>query len=342
MMDQAEDQSLVSSAVTYTGRGGYDVIKIADRAVRPPEAGEVRISVHAAAVNPTDILLRDPAPGVESWPIVPGVDAAGIIESVGPGVTRLHVGQKVMAVTIPRRSDGGAQAQHIVVPAASVAPIPANATLSEASTLPMNGLTALLALELAGLEAGQTLAISGGAGLLAHYAIALAKRQGLEVVADAKPAEVDLVRGYGADVVVERSEDFAAAIRRIVPDGADALLDTAVLGERAFGAVRDGGVYLPVRMWGEKPGERDLKIKQVLVYHAFERTEWLELLSKVVEAGEIRLRVTREYSIHEVADAQRSLEAGGLRGRPVIIMCDHSAGRRAGLPSYPDKQGIGL
>ena len=320
MMDQVEAQSLVSSAVTYTGRGGYDVIKIADRTVRAPKAGEVRISVHAAAVNPTDILLRDPAPGVEAWPVVPGVDAAGTIESVGPSVPRLHVGQKVMAVTIPRRLDGGAQAQHIVVPAASVAPIPANATLSEAATLPMNGLTALLALELADLKAGQTLAISGGAGLLAHYTIALARRRGLKVIADAKPAEVELVRSYGADEVVERGDDFAAAIRRVAPDGADALLDTAVLGEKAFGALRDNGVYLPVRMWGDKPGERDLTIKQVLVYHAFERTEWLELLREVVEAGDIRLRVTREYSIHEVADAQRALEAGGLRGRPVIIL----------------------
>ena len=319
MMDQLEAKPLVSSAVTYARRGGYDVIEVVDRAVRPPAAGEVRIAVHAAAVNPTDILLRDPAPGVEAWPVVPGVDAAGAIESVGPDVSRLHVGQKVMAVAMPRRPEGGAQAQHIVVPAASVAPIPANASLTEAATLPMNGLTALLALELAGLEAGQTLAISGGAGLLAHYATALAKRQGLKVIADAKSSEIDLVRGYGADDVVERKEDFAAAIRRVVPDGADALLDTAVLGEKAFGAVRDGGVYIPVRMWGDKPGERDLKIKQVLVYHAFERTEWLELLSKVVEAGEIRLRVTGKYDIHQVADAQRMLEAGGLRGRPVIV-----------------------
>lgn len=184
----------------------------------------------------------------------------------------------------------------------------------------MNGLTALLALELAGLEALQLLAISGGAGLLAHYTIALAKRRGLHVIADAKPSEIELVRSYGADKVVERSEDFATAVRRAAPDGADALLDTAALGEKAFGALRDNGVYLPVRMWGDKPGERDLTIKQVLVYHAFERTEWLELLREVVEAGEIRLRVTREYSIHEVADAQRALEAGGLRGRPVIIM----------------------
>ena len=310
---------LVSAAVTYTGRGGHDVIKVADRTVRAPAAGEVRIAVAAAAVNPTDILLRDPAPGVERWPVVPGVEAAGIIEAVGLDVPRLHVGQEVMTVIDPRRPEGGAQARHIIVPAASVAPIPVNATLAEASTLPMNGLTALLALERAALGAEQILAISGGAGLLASYTIALAKRQGLKVIADAKPAEVALVRGYGADEVVERSDDFAAAVRRVVPDGAEALLDTAVLGRKAFGAVRDGGTYVPVRGWGNEPSERGLSVRPVFVYEAFERTDWLDLLREVVEAGGIRLRVAGEHPIGDVAAAQRALEAGGLRGRPVIV-----------------------
>ena len=76
--------------------------------------------VKAAAVNPADILFRDPG-----WPnmtsnIVPGMDAAGVVESVGPGVSRLHPGQKVIAAVNPVRPEGGAQAQHIVVPAASV------------------------------------------------------------------------------------------------------------------------------------------------------------------------------------------------------------------------------
>ncbi len=310
---------VVSSAIVYTRKGGYDVIEVADRTVRAPSAGEVRISVKAAAVNPTDILLRDPAPGVETWPIVPGVDAAGIIESVGADVSRLRVGQHVMAAVMARRPEGGAQARTIVVPAASVVPIPANATLAEACTLPMNGLTALLALKIAALEKGQVFAVSGGAGLLAHYVIALAKRQGLRVIADAKPAETALVRSYGADEVVGRSEDLAAAIRHVIPDGVEALLDTAVLGERAFGAIRDGGTYMPLRGWGDSPAERGIAIKPVLVYEAFERTEWLELLRDVVESGDIRLRVAGEYAMGHVADAQRALAAGGLRGRPVII-----------------------
>jgi NADPH:quinone reductase-like Zn-dependent oxidoreductase len=183
----------------------------------------------------------------------------------------------------------------------------------------MNGLTALLALELAGLKKGQSLAVSGGAGLLAHYAIAAAKRQGITVIADAKPAEVELVKSYGADVVVERGPGFAEAIRRELPDGVDALLDTAVLAEKTFRAIRDGGVYIPVRGWGDRPSERGIKIKPVLVHEVLERTEWLEQLRDLVAAAPIRLHVAGEYAPEQTADAQAALAAGGLRGRPVIL-----------------------
>ena len=310
---------IVSAAVTYTRRGGYEVIAIAERTVRPPAADEVRIAVKAAAVSVTDLLLRDPAPGIETWPVVPGLDAAGVVEAVGPGVSRLRVGQEVMCAVLARRPEGGAQARHVVVPAASAVPIPRGATLAEASTLPMNGLTALLALETAALGEGQVLAVSGGAGLLAHYTIALASRRGLRVIADAKPAEIELVRGYGASEVVERSDDFAAALRRVVPHGVDALLDTAVLNRKAFGAIRNGGTYIPVRGWKDEPGERDIAIRPVFVYDAFQRTDWLEHLRAAAEVGDLRLRVAGEYAIDQVAAAQRSLEAGGVRGRPVIV-----------------------
>jgi NADPH:quinone reductase-like Zn-dependent oxidoreductase len=246
------------------------------------------------------------------------MDAAGVIESVGPGVSRLHVGQVVMAAVSPRRPDGGAQSQYIVVPAASVVPIPESVSVAEASTLPMNGLTALGALELASLKKGQTFAVSGGAGLLAHYAIAAAKRQGLKVIADAKLEEADLVRSYGADVVVERGPGFSDKIRAELPEGVEALLDTALLAEKSFGAIRDGGVYIPVRGW-DKPSERGIEIKSIFVDTVLECTDWLILLRDMVAASEIKLRVTGEYTPDRTADAQRAVEAGGLRGRPVIL-----------------------
>src|SRR6266436_2034697 len=316
MAARSANRSLTSKAVTYKSLGGYEVIEFVERTVRAPAAGEVRIEVKAAAVNPADILFRDPG-----WPnmtsnIVPGLDAAGVIESVGPGVSRLHPGQKVIAAVNPVRPEGGAQAQHIVVPAASVVPIPEGVSFAQASILLM---TALNAREIAGLNKDQILAVSGGAGLLAQYAIAAAKRQGIKVIADAKPADAEMVCGYGADIVVERGPGFAKAIRRELPNGVDALLDTASLGEESFAAIRDGGIYIPVRGWGDKPAERGIQIKPMTVSGVLERSEWLELLRSMVASGEIKLRVVEEYAPTKAADAQRALVAGSPRGRPVIL-----------------------
>jgi NADPH:quinone reductase len=123
----------------------------------------------------------------------------------------------------------------------------------------------------------------------------------------------------GPDIVIERGPAFVTAIRQEVPQGVDALLDTALLAEQSFGAICDAGVYIPVRGWADKPSERGIRIKPVLVSEALERTEWLELLRDMVASKEIRLRVAGEYAPERVADAQRTLEAGGVRGRLVIL-----------------------
>jgi NADPH:quinone reductase len=326
MSEQSANRPLTSKAVTYKTLGGYEVIEFKERTVRAPAAGEVRIEVKAAAVNPADLMFRDPGyPGMTSN-IVPGMDAAGVIESVAPSVSRLHPGQKVIAAVDPLRSEGGAQAQHIVVPAAAVVPAPEGVSLAQASILSMTGLTGLYALEVSALKKEQILAVSGGSGLLAQYAIAAAKRQGIKVITDAKPAVAELVRSYGADVVVERGPGFAEAIRREFPNGVDALLDTAKLGEKSFGAIRDGGIYIPVRVrddrgrgWGETHAERGIRLKTFHVTDVMERTEWLELLSNMVAAGDIQLRAIEEFEATKAADAQRALAAGSPHGRPVIL-----------------------
>jgi NADPH2:quinone reductase len=91
------------------------------------------------------------------------------------------------------------------------------------------------------------------------------------------------------------------------------------LAEKTFRAIRDGGVYIPVRGWGDKPSERGIKIKPVLVHEVLERTEWLEQLRDLVAAAPIKLHVAGEYAPDQTADAQAALAAGGLRGRPVIL-----------------------
>ena len=244
----------MARAVGIREPGGPEVLEVIDRPVRQPAEGEVRIAVAAAAVNPTDLGLR--ATGAQGLdpPWTPGMDAAGTVESVGSAVDRLTAGDAVMAAVSPRRPEGGAQAALVVVPAASVVAIPEGASLPEAATLPMNGLTALRGLEMLDLAAGETLAVAGGAGLLASYAIGLAREQGLRVIADAKPGEEELVRGFGADVVVARSDDFAAAVRAVEADGVAAVYDTALLNEDALGAVRDGGGLVVVRGWPGRQG----------------------------------------------------------------------------------------
>jgi NADPH2:quinone reductase len=309
----------MARAVGIHEPGGHEVVAVVDRAVREPAKGEVRIAVAAAAVNPTDTGLRERGGGDLPAPWTPGMDAAGTIESVGPGVERLAVGDQVMAAVSPRRAEGGAQCELIVVPAASVVAIPEGASLQQAATLPMNGLTALRGLELLDLADGETLAVSGGAGILASYVIALAHERGLRVLADAKPEDEELVRSFGADVVLPRSDDFAAAVRAVEPDGVAAVYDTALLGRDAFGAIRDGGRLVAVRGWDEDaPTERGIEVRPVWVRDVLQRTEWLEQLRELASAGRLALRVAGEYPPERAGEAHRAMDAGGVRGRLLI------------------------
>jgi len=306
-------------AVGITQAGGPEVLRVIERDVREAGPGEVRLAVSAAAVNPTDIGLRQRGVDGVPPPWVPGMDAAGSVESVGEGVAHLAVGDAAMAAISPRRPEGGAQAGLVVVPAASVVPIPDGVTPEEAATLPMNGLTALHGLQLLGLVEGQTLAVTGGAGVLASYVIAVAKTRGLRVLADAYPNDERLVQGFGADVVLERGDGLAAAIRSEVPAGVDAVFDTALLRRDMFPSIRQGGAIAVVRTWDGDDVEQGVRIEKVLVGTVLDRTDWLWEVRDLAMRGVLVPRVAGTYPPEQAADAQRRTEAGGLRGRAVIL-----------------------
>ena len=241
--------------------GGPEVLEVVELPEPVAGEGEVRIRVAAATVNPTDIGLRDGrrAEALKDLPPpwVPGMELAGEIDAVGPG-GHWSAGQQVIAIVVPFRPLGGAQAELVVVAGESVAEVPDGATLEQAATLPMNGLTVRRAFDLLALDAGQTLAVTGSAGAVGGYAIELAKLEGLRVVADAAPADEALVRGFGADIVVARGEGCAQAIRAAIPGGVDAVLDAALLGPAILPAVRDGGQLAAVRAFGgERARHRD-------------------------------------------------------------------------------------
>ncbi len=306
-------------AVGITQAGGPEVVRVIERDVREAGPGEVRLAVVAAAVNPTDIGLRQRGVDAIPPPWVPGMDAAGRVESVGEGVAHLAVGDEAMAAISPRRPEGGAQAELVVVPAASVVPVPDGLSPEHAATLPMNGLTALHGLQLLGLVEGQTLAVTGGAGVLASYVIAIAKARGLRVLADAFPKDERLVRGFGADDVLERGDGLAAAIRSDVPAGVDAVFDTALLRRNMFPAIREGGAIAVVRTWDGDDVEQGIRIEKVLVGTVLDRTDWLWEVRELAMGGVLVPRVAGTYPPEQAADAQRRTEAGGLRGRAVIV-----------------------
>ena len=317
-------------AVGVTQYGGPDVLRLVEipRPVAGP--GQIRIRVHAATVNPGDTLLRTGdldamlRSGPLTPPYIPGMEAAGIVDEIGPDTaTDLRVGDRVMTVVMPIDATGGAYAEYLAVDADQVTHAPAGTTHAEAATLPMNGLTARLALDVLQLTAGETVAVTGAAGAVGGYAIQLAKADGLRVIADAAPADENLVAALGADQIVPRGPDVGRRIRQWWPGGVDAVVDASVQGAQVVPALRDGGQIAAVRMWelagGADLGEiRGITIRDVFVPEYTHRKDKLDELRARTENGELTLRVARTYPATEAAEAHRELEAGGIRGRIVL------------------------
>lgn len=307
-------------AVGVTTFGGPDVLHIVDLPVPEPGDGQVRIKVAAATVNPSDTAMRagvfGPPPQGDGPPYVAGWEVAGVVDAAGPGAG-WPPGERVFAIVLPYLTGRGAQAEYVVVPADSIAVVPPGVSLAEAATLPMNGLTARLALDKLALRPGQTLAVTGAAGAVGGYVMELAASEGLRVIGDASPADAALVKSLGAEVVVPRGPGLAAAIRREVPSGVDAVVDAALIGPPVLPAIRDGGQLIAVRPF---PGEseRSIAVTLILVSDYLHETAKLAELARLVTAGTLTLRVAREIPAADAAQAHRQLEAGGTRGRLVL------------------------
>jgi NADPH:quinone reductase len=302
--------------------GGPEAFQVVDLPERHAGPGQVRLRVHAATINPTDTYTRNGARAemlraAGPPPYVPGMDVAGVVDEIGPGTeTDLAVGDAVMAIVLPSGSHGG-YSESLVLPARSVVRVPAGASFAEASTLPMNGLTARLALDLLALQPGGTLAVTGAAGAFGGLAVQLAKADGLRVVADASEADEAMVRGLGADVVVRRGDDVADRILEHAPGGVDGLADGSVQNELLLRAVRDGGGFATVRGWAG-PGERGITVHPVWVRQYIEARDALDRIRQLAETGAVSMRVAATFPPERAGEAHRILEAGGTRGRLVI------------------------
>ncbi len=307
-------------AIGVNDYGGPEALEVVELPDPSPGPGDVLVRVRAATVNPTDTYVRNGARSERQRedppPYVPGMDVAGVVEALGEDVDGPSVGDEVMAIVVPKGSHGG-YSERLALPAESVAHVPAGTTLVEASTLPMNGLTARLALDMLGLSAGETLAVTGAAGALGGYVVEMAKADGLRVVADASEADEELVARLGADAVVRRGDDVAERIVDAAGGRVPGLVDGAVQNELLFPAVADGGGFATVRGF-RADAPRGITIHQVWVREYAREQAKLDRLRQQVEDGQLTLRVARTFPPEEASEAHRLLEAGGIRGRLVI------------------------
>jgi NADPH:quinone reductase len=309
-------------AVVVRTYGGPEALEVIDVPVPEPARGQVRIRVTAAAVNPVDIATREglmnaARPGViaEREHVGIGWDVAGTVDATGPQVTSFAPGDRVIGLRDRLDQPLGTHAEQVVLDAADVAPSPAGVDDAAAATMPLNGLTALQALDALALPAGRTILVTGAAGGLGGFVVELAAMRGLRVIAAAGDGDEKLARDLGAAEFVPRSADLATAVRELVPGGADAVFDAAVLGYPALDAVRAEGAFAAFIGAGPFP----VRGVRVLPVHIYADGAALTGLSALAAAGKLTLRVADTYRLEDAAKAHERLQAGGLRGRVVLV-----------------------
>ncbi|MFF7858158.1 zinc-binding dehydrogenase [Streptomyces sp. NPDC007904] len=293
-------------AAVVTSFGGPEAVRVVETEVPEPGARQVRIKVAAAALNPVDAGVREGVFGGAGKTIGLGWDVAGTVDATGVA-TAWKAGDEVVALDYGMVKPLGAHAEYVVVPAEAVAAAPRTADAVHAATLPLNALTAAQALDLLDLASGASLLVTGAAGAVGGYAVQLAARRGVSVTALAREDDEDLVRSLGA----ARFTGGAVGAR-----GFDAVLDAAVLGERALGWVRDGGAYVGVIPQAAPAPERGVRVDAVEV--SADGARLAELVG-LVDAGALTLRVAGTFPLDDAAKAHARLAEGGVRGRLVLV-----------------------
>ncbi|WP_406036456.1 NADP-dependent oxidoreductase [Micromonospora sp. NBC_00898] len=302
-------------AVSYAQFGGPEVLHVvADLPVPQPGPGQVRVRVAASVVHPVDLMIRAgrfPAPLPAGLPYVPGWDVVGTVDAVGPSVGDLTVDDDVIGFSPWLRTTVGAHAEYVVLDAAWLTAAPTGIPASEAATLPTNGLAAAQSLDLLALPAGSSVLVTGAAGQVGGFTLALARVAGLHATGIAGAGDREFVESQGA-AFVPRSDDPIA----VAADSFDAVVDLALIGSSLMELVRDGGGYVAA-----SPPLRPEPVRGIRTFalDVLPDSTRLGELVKLVESGDISLRVAGVYSFADAAAAHNRLAQGGVRGGVVIV-----------------------
>jgi NADPH:quinone reductase-like Zn-dependent oxidoreductase len=323
-------------AIIRTGYGSPDTLRLEEVPTPAPDAGEVLVRIRAASVNRADLdyLTGSPVitravmglrrPRIERV----GLDAAGEVESVGPGVTRLQAGDRVYADLTQHRH--GAFAEFACAPESAWHAIPAGLDFDQASTVPQSAILALEGLGGPdGVRSGDRVLINGASGCTGPFAIQMAKAAGAEVTGVCRASKMDFVRTLGADHVIDYThEDYTRSGARY-----DRILDAA--GNHSVFAARralaPNGVY---QSFGGPSTARILqtmilgpltslfgsrKVGLMLAWKPNDPQE-MAILGEMLAAGTLSPVIDRRYPLSEVPDALRYLAAGTAQGKLLITI----------------------
>lgn len=301
-------------ALQYSSFGFPDVLTVGP--VEDPNAcpGEIRIAVRAAGVTPTDALLRagKMRPSL-IWPHIPGIDAAGVVDQVGDGVTDVQVGDEVFgAVDVTRL--GGATAQYAVLQ--FWAPRPVELSWEQAAALGTSVETATRTLDLLDVHSGTTLLIDGAAGGVGNLAVQLAVARGARVIGTGSPENQDFLRGIGA-LAITYGPDLPGRVSRLVPDGVDAALDVAGAGSLPDLVAITGTPERVVTIADFSAGEHGVHLSYTGSGDPDGRAG-LAAAAELARTGQLHVLVRAAFPLARAAEAHELAAAGHGRGKVVL------------------------
>jgi NADPH:quinone reductase len=301
------------------GEFGVEHLTVAEVADPSPGQGEVLIATEAATINPADFAVVTGAaaarlPWGSAPPYTPGWDLAGLVVAAGEGVSRSVIGSRVLGFSLWFESLRGTHAALVALPIGNVVPAPDGLPSAQLTTVGLNGLTAWRGLADLKLADGETVVVTGAAGSVGGFAVELAAARGFTVIGLVREDQRQDALDLGATAVVSAGDaDLGAAVREIVPGGADALLDTASVAGPALAAVRDGGKYVTVTALPAP--ERGID-----VFRTGGRMDAPALLTlaDMASSGRLHTPVAHTYNVDDARVAYEALTSRAGRGRLVL------------------------
>jgi NADPH:quinone reductase-like Zn-dependent oxidoreductase len=306
-------------AISQDVLGGPEVLQYVE--IPRPEAGisQVLVRVLAAGLNPTDWKHRARRIFLGPPPFVLGWDVSGVVEATGYGVTLFKPGDEVFGM-LPYPHGAGSHAEYAAGPARAFAPKPAGLDDVQAGALPLVALTAWQALiDTARISPGQRVLVHAAAGGVGHVAVQIAKAHGAYVIGTASAGHHDLVRGLGADEMIDyNATDFAAAAADI-----DVVLDMvgADYPARSLRTLRPGGILislLPIQPEVMAEAARLGIRAEVLLVEADHGG--MTGIARLVTAGKLRPVVAGTFPLADAAKAHELGETGHVAGKLVLTM----------------------